>query len=212
VNQKKVCTTSVCSTTSWRDIRRRLGCDTLILWYFEWHCFGYDFVNWKVVKRVASASNMMNSNDWLQSFEIIWFGSAVPLPGPILNPWSSFQAPYLIYVEVLECENAHAAPVPSKILENTLRFTKSEEDLTQMYIRTDHSPPPYISFGNNEFDDADCWSQEDDEIIQVNYSICRPKNVGVRQVFCCCMLSTTWWSRSLGMFGVFHLFNLTFSV
>ncbi|XP_064651750.1 phosphatidylinositol 4-kinase beta-like [Lineus longissimus] len=82
----------------------------------------------------------------------------------VLN--SKEKAPYLIYVEVLECENPHAAPVPSKILENTLRFTKSEEDLTQMYIRGDHSPPPCITFGNNEFDDADCWSQEDDEIIQ----------------------------------------------
>ncbi len=34
-----------------------------------------------------------------------------------------FQAPYLVYVEVLEVEDAHTAPVPSKILENTLRYS-----------------------------------------------------------------------------------------
>ena len=91
----------------------------------------------------------------------------------------SSQAPYLVYVEVLRCENAHSAPVPSKILENTLRYTRSEEDLTSQChvgaavdaLGTVDSPPqrPEFSFycGGAEFDDADCWSQEDDEIIQV---------------------------------------------
>ena len=94
-----------------------------------------------------------------------------------------FQAPYLVYVEVLQCENAHTAPVPGKILENTLRYTRSEEDLTSQYLGgaavggpgagagPSDTPPqrPEFSFycGGGEFDDADCWSQEDDEIIQV---------------------------------------------
>ncbi|ESO86106.1 hypothetical protein LOTGIDRAFT_129853 [Lottia gigantea] len=46
----------------------------------------------------------------------------------VLN--SKEKAPYLLYVEVLECENLASSQVPSKILENTLRFTRSEEDLT----------------------------------------------------------------------------------
>ena len=93
------------------------------------------------------------------------------------------QAPYLVYVEVLRCENAHTAPVPGKILENTLRYTRSEEDLTSQYhdgaaagqagagVGPVDTPPqrPEFSFycPGGEFDDADCWSQEDDEIIQV---------------------------------------------
>ena len=93
------------------------------------------------------------------------------------------QAPYLVYVEVLRCENAHTAPVPGKILENTLRYTRSEEDLTSQYhdgaaagqagagAGPVDTPPqrPEFSFycAGGEFDDADCWSQEDDEIIQV---------------------------------------------
>lgn len=87
-----------------------------------------------------------------------------------MNAAYCFKAPYLVYVEVLECENAHTTPVPSKILENTLRYTRSEEDLTVYHARsTDASPRPEFSVygnGNCEFDNADCWSQEDDDIIQ----------------------------------------------
>ncbi|XP_074656032.1 phosphatidylinositol 4-kinase beta-like isoform X2 [Tubulanus polymorphus] len=88
-----------------------------------------------------------------------------PSSAVVLN--SKEKAPYMIYVEVLDCENALTAPLHHKILENTLRFTKSEEDLTQIYL-TDHSPKtePIGVFGNIDFDDAECWSQEDDDIIQ----------------------------------------------
>ena len=78
-----------------------------------------------------------------------------------------FQAPYLIYVEVLECENTLTCQVPNKILENTLRYTRSEEDLV-MYYTGNTSPRDFSVYGSiGDFDDADCWSQEDDEIMQV---------------------------------------------
>jgi hypothetical protein len=81
------------------------------------------------------------------------------------------QAPYLLYVEVLEVEHLHTSQVQGKILENTLRYTRSEEDLASLASRTTGSPHPEFSvFGNFvhcELDDAECWSQEDDEIIQV---------------------------------------------
>lgn len=82
----------------------------------------------------------------------------------------SAQAPFLIYVEVLECEDTLNSDLPPKILENTLRLTRSEEDLTHYCLpQTNGCPRPEFSvYGNNgEFDDADCWSQDDDEIIQV---------------------------------------------
>ncbi|KAK3088656.1 hypothetical protein FSP39_022005 [Pinctada imbricata] len=83
----------------------------------------------------------------------------------VLN--SKEKAPYLMYVEVLEVENVHTSAVPGKIFENTLRFTKSEEDLSLMYTRASGSPIPEFSScnGGMEFDDAECWSQEDDEIL-----------------------------------------------
>ena len=43
----------------------------------------------------------------------------------VLN--SKEKAPYMLYIEVLECENALAAPVPSKLMENTLRWVIIEE-------------------------------------------------------------------------------------
>ncbi|XP_013384891.1 phosphatidylinositol 4-kinase beta [Lingula anatina] len=82
----------------------------------------------------------------------------------VLN--SKEKAPYLVYVEVLECENSHTAPVPSKILENTLRFTKSEEDLTLHYANCSPRSDFNLYGMSNDFDDADCWSQEDDDILQ----------------------------------------------
>ena len=77
-------------------------------------------------------------------------------------------------MEVLECDNAHTAAVPSKILENRLRYTRSEEDLT-VYRQTAGSSgssgsprPEFTVYGPHpDFDDVDCWSLEDDEIIQV---------------------------------------------
>lgn len=86
----------------------------------------------------------------------------------VLN--SKEKAPYLMYVEVLECENPVTSQVPSKILENTLRFTRSEEDLTHYYNRSNTSPRPELAiYTNTDFDDADCWSQDDDEILQVMF-------------------------------------------
>ncbi|XP_050409200.1 phosphatidylinositol 4-kinase beta [Patella vulgata] len=94
----------------------------------------------------------------------------------VLN--SKEKAPYLLYVEVLECENAASSQVPSKILENTLRFTRSEEDLSGHYCNRGNGSPrgEFSVYGNStDFDDADCWSQEDDEIIQFALK-CRPSD------------------------------------
>lgn len=84
----------------------------------------------------------------------------------------------MIYVEVLKCENAATCPVPQKILENTLRFTRSEEDLTQLAQPSNGSPRPEFTVcgPSNDFDDADCWSQEDDDIIAVRVDISDPKD------------------------------------
>lgn len=71
-------------------------------------------------------------------------------------------------MEVLECENSLTSQVPNKILENTLRYTRSEEDLATFYNQGNTSPKDFSVYGNaNDFDDADCWSQEDDDILQV---------------------------------------------
>lgn len=70
---------------------------------------------------------------------------------------------------MLECEDSLTSQVPNKILENTLRYTRSEEDLTTFNHHGNTSPRDFSVYGSmTDFDDADCWSQEDDEIIQVS--------------------------------------------
>jgi len=84
----------------------------------------------------------------------------------VLN--SKEKAPFMLYVEVLKCDNTTTSQLPNKILENTLRFTRSEEDLTQICppLATGSPLAEFNVYGScHDFDDADCWSQEDDDII-----------------------------------------------
>lgn len=104
------------------------------------------------------------------------------------------QAPYIIYVEVLEVDDLYSSAVPTKIMGSSLRHTKSEENLTggeqseqtdvpsedtpqsllatkQTPVRTSHIRNPDVSFNFIDEDPNDCWSQEDDEISQqVSYT------------------------------------------
>lgn len=69
------------------------------------------------------------------------------------------QAPYIIYVEVLEVDDLYTSPVPTKIM-STLRHTKSEENLG-----ADTASLSAFSMCGGICDDNDPdWSQEDDEI------------------------------------------------
>ena len=103
-------------------------------------------------------------------------------------------------MEVLEIENRHTSPVPPKLLEsNTLRYTRSEENLPDYFSRMElnggsgggsgngsggsvcgisvHSdqtsmmsssgvakPDSFSVYSAPDVDDADCWSQDDDDI------------------------------------------------
>jgi hypothetical protein len=100
----------------------------------------------------------------------------------VLN--SKEKAPYLIYVEVIECDDIHVAPVPCKLLESsTLRHVHSQEDFASSAQlssgadsnnsaeRSPRAEPCIINASTTyvigcEFDDPDCWSQEEDDIIQ----------------------------------------------
>lgn len=94
-----------------------------------------------------------------------------PFAGVVLN--SKDKVPYLIYVEVLTCEDKHTSPLPQKILENTLRHTKSEENLQDLYLvnQGSHTPPGGFSVYYQNDSDHEVWSQEDDDILQ-QYQYC----------------------------------------
>lgn len=72
------------------------------------------------------------------------------------------QAPYLIYVEVIEVDDVQGSVVPPKMI-NALRQTRSEENLPDYFGVQDFSGITF-SLHPNADDDADCWTQEDDVI------------------------------------------------
>uniref|UniRef100_A0A2L2Y9S4 Phosphatidylinositol 4-kinase beta n=2 Tax=Parasteatoda tepidariorum TaxID=114398 RepID=A0A2L2Y9S4_PARTP len=95
-----------------------------------------------------------------------------PQASVVLN--SKDKAPYLIYVEVIEVDNIHCAPVPPKMI-NALRQTRSEENLPDYFDTQDFSG---VSFSVHPAldDDGDCWTQEDDAISMQYASCTKPKD------------------------------------
>ncbi|CAL1297193.1 unnamed protein product [Larinioides sclopetarius] len=95
-----------------------------------------------------------------------------PQASVVLN--SKDKAPYLIYVEVIEVDNIHGSPVPPKMI-NALRQTRSEENLPEFFHSQDFSG---VSFSVHPAmdNDADCWTQEDDDISLQYASRLKPKD------------------------------------
>ncbi|XP_076307960.1 phosphatidylinositol 4-kinase beta-like isoform X2 [Tachypleus tridentatus] len=91
-----------------------------------------------------------------------------PQAAVVLN--SKDKAPYIIYVEVVEVEDMEKSPIPSKI-GNTLRQTRSEDNLLNYYSHQDVSPGSFSLYPI--LDDGECWSQEYDDIsLQLQYITC----------------------------------------
>jgi len=98
-----------------------------------------------------------------------------PQAASVLN--SKDKAPFIIYVEVVSVSDLTTSPVPKK-MQNALRQVKSEEQLPDVESRTEFdeafsSPNATAiltdtgslnSFGLAAGEEADCWSQDDDEI------------------------------------------------
>jgi len=95
-----------------------------------------------------------------------------PQAASVLN--SKDKAPFIIYVEVVTVNDLATSPVPKKI-QNALRQVKSEEQLPDVegarggQFDLDQTVVSAAETGSlNSFclspEDADCWSQDDDEI------------------------------------------------
>ncbi|XP_043196232.1 phosphatidylinositol 4-kinase beta-like isoform X1 [Amphibalanus amphitrite] len=92
----------------------------------------------------------------------------------VLN--SKDKAPYMLYVEVVEVDGPETAPVPAKCI-NTLRHTRSEESLETAAAApaAPALPTTFSLYGNMDAENADCWSQEDDDISQQYWQLRRPR-------------------------------------
>ncbi|XP_037310613.1 phosphatidylinositol 4-kinase beta [Pungitius pungitius] len=82
----------------------------------------------------------------------------------VLN--SKDKAPYLIYVEVLECENFETSSVPVRIPENRIRSTRSVENLPDCGMTADQRAGSFSTVPNYDNDD-EAWSVDDIGELQV---------------------------------------------
>ncbi|CAL8248866.1 unnamed protein product [Lota lota] len=82
----------------------------------------------------------------------------------VLN--SKDKAPYLIYVEVLECENFETSNVPARIPETRIRSTRSVENLPNCGMTTEQRTASYATVPNYDNDD-EAWSVDDMGELQV---------------------------------------------
>ncbi|KAJ8398453.1 hypothetical protein AAFF_G00427080 [Aldrovandia affinis] len=82
----------------------------------------------------------------------------------VLN--SKDKAPYLIYVEVLECENFETSNVPVRIPETRIRSTRSVENLPDCGITADQRASSFSTVPNYDNDD-EAWSVDDIGELQV---------------------------------------------
>ena len=104
---------------------------------------------------------------------------SVDLTPDVLPPFCLYlQAPYLAYVEVLECDNSNTAPLPSKLLDTaaSISYARSEDDLASCQLE-EHLTRANIEFNGavetvTNDDETGGWSQEDDDIVQVSIVSC----------------------------------------
>uniref|UniRef100_I3J7Y9 Phosphatidylinositol 4-kinase beta n=1 Tax=Oreochromis niloticus TaxID=8128 RepID=I3J7Y9_ORENI len=82
----------------------------------------------------------------------------------VLN--SKDKAPYLIYVEVLECENFETSSVPIRIPENRIRSTRSVENLPDCGMTPEQRAGSFSVVPNYDNDD-EAWSVDDIGELQV---------------------------------------------
>nr|XP_020474384.1 phosphatidylinositol 4-kinase beta-like isoform X2 [Monopterus albus] len=82
----------------------------------------------------------------------------------VLN--SKDKAPYLIYVEVLECENFETSSVPIRIPENRIRSTRSVENLPDCGMMAEQRAGSFSVVPNYDNDD-EAWSVDDIGDLQV---------------------------------------------
>ncbi|KAM8921740.1 phosphatidylinositol 4-kinase beta isoform 3-T3 [Pelodytes ibericus] len=82
----------------------------------------------------------------------------------VLN--SKDKAPYLIYVEVLECENFETSVVPVRIPENRIRSTRSVENLPDCGMTHEQRASSFTTVPNYDNDD-EAWSVDDIGELQV---------------------------------------------
>ncbi|XP_053559802.1 phosphatidylinositol 4-kinase beta isoform X1 [Bombina bombina] len=119
----------------------------------------------RLISELSLLNHKLPARVWLPTASFDHHVVRVPhTQAVVLN--SKDKAPYLIYVEVLECENFETSTVPSRIPENRIRSTRSVENLPECGITHEQRASSFTTVPNYDNDD-EAWSVDDIGELQV---------------------------------------------
>ncbi|KAM3825046.1 phosphatidylinositol 4-kinase beta isoform 2-T2 [Vipera latastei] len=119
----------------------------------------------RLISELSLLNHKLPARVWLPSAGFEHHVVRVPhTQAVVLN--SKDKAPYLIYVEVLECENFDTTSVPARIPENRIRSTRSVENLPGCGITYEQRASSFTTVPNYDNDD-EAWSVDDIGELQV---------------------------------------------
>ncbi|XP_064416692.1 phosphatidylinositol 4-kinase beta isoform X3 [Latimeria chalumnae] len=119
----------------------------------------------RLISELSLLNHKLPARVWLPTASFEHHVVRVPhTQAVVLN--SKDKAPYLIYVEVLECENFETANVPARIPENRIRSTRSVENLPECGITHEQRASSFTTVPNYDNDD-EAWSVDDIEDLPV---------------------------------------------
>lgn len=119
----------------------------------------------RLISELSLLNHKLPSRVWLPTAAFQHHVVRVPhSQAVVLN--SKDKAPYLIYVEVLECEDFETSSVPVRIPENRVRITRSVENLA-VTAETGETRTGTFSVVCNYDNDEEAWSTDDIGTLQV---------------------------------------------
>uniref|UniRef100_A0A8P4GHQ6 Phosphatidylinositol 4-kinase beta n=1 Tax=Dicentrarchus labrax TaxID=13489 RepID=A0A8P4GHQ6_DICLA len=119
----------------------------------------------RLVSELSLLNHKLPARVWLPTAAFDHHVVRVPhTQAVVLN--SKDKAPYLIYVEVLECENFETSSVPIRIPENRIRSTRSVENLPDCGMTAEQRAGSFSTVPNYDNDD-EAWSVDDIGELQV---------------------------------------------
>ncbi|NXR26510.1 PI4KB kinase, partial [Cinclus mexicanus] len=119
----------------------------------------------RLISELSLLNHKLPARAWLPTASFQHHVVRVPhSQAVVLN--SKDKAPYLIYVEVLECDNFDTASVPARIPENRIRSTRSAENLPECGMGPEQRAGSFSTVPNYDNDD-EAWSVDDIVELQV---------------------------------------------
>ncbi|KAJ8273648.1 hypothetical protein GJAV_G00104000 [Gymnothorax javanicus] len=119
----------------------------------------------RLISELSLLNHKLPARVWLPTASFHHHIVRIPhTQGVVLN--SKDKAPYLIYVEVLECESFESSSVPARIPETRIRCTRSAENLPDCGVTAEQRASSFSTVPNYDNDD-EAWSTDDIGELQV---------------------------------------------